>query len=76
MVEYKTLIVKILEDNVLAAQARFNLNLICDLHMLLSLSCLLPFLEAMNVLIKFAHGKDVFIYDFVATIKISKKFFT
>jgi hypothetical protein len=38
--------------------------------MLLGLSYLLPLLKAMDALIKFAQGKDVFIYDFVAAIKI------
>ncbi len=38
--------------------------------MLLALFCLLPLLDAMNALIKFAQGKDVFIYDFVAVVKI------
>jgi uncharacterized membrane protein len=70
MAEYKTLIVKISWDKVLVTQARFNLDLLCDLHMLLGLSCLLPLLEVVNALIKFAQGRDVFIYDFVATIKI------
>jgi hypothetical protein len=37
--------------------------------MLLGLFCLLPLLEAMNALIKFAQGRDTFIYGFVATIK-------
>jgi hypothetical protein len=69
MAEYKTLIVKMSLDNASVAQARFNLNLLCDLHML-SLSCLLPLLEVMNALIKFAQGADVFIYDSMATIKI------
>jgi len=38
--------------------------------MLLGLSCLLPLLEAMNALIKFAQEKDVFICNFVAVVKI------
>ncbi len=75
MAKYNTLIMKMSNDNVSAAQARSNLDLICDLHMLLSLSYLLPLLEAMNVLIKFAQGKNVFIYDFVATVKIFQEIF-
>jgi hypothetical protein len=38
--------------------------------MLLGLSCLLPLLEAMNALIKFAQKKDVLIYNFVGAVKI------
>jgi hypothetical protein len=70
MEKYKTLIVKMSHDNVSVAQVRFNLYLLCDLHILLGSSCLLPLLEAVNALIKFAQGRDIFICDFVATIKI------
>ncbi len=54
MAKYKTLIMKMSQDNASVIQARFNLNLFCDLHMLLNLFYLLPLLEAMNALIKFA----------------------
>jgi hypothetical protein len=37
--------------------------------MLLGLSCLSPLLEVGNALIKFAQGRDIFIYDFVVAIK-------
>jgi hypothetical protein len=59
--EYKTLIMEISQDNASIAQARFNLILFCDLPLLLGLSCLLPLLEAVNALIKFAQGRDIFI---------------
>jgi len=45
MVKYKTLIMKMSKDNVSIVQARFNLDLFCDLHML-GLFCLVPLLEA------------------------------
>ncbi len=70
MVEYKTPIVKMSHDSVLVVQVRFNLYLFCDLHILMGLFCLLPLLEVVNALIKFAQGKDIFICDFVAVIKI------
>jgi hypothetical protein len=38
--------------------------------MLLGLFCLLPLLEVVNVLIKYAQGRDVFVCEFVATINI------
>jgi hypothetical protein len=57
MAKYKTLIMEMSKDNVSVVQARFNLNLLCDLHML-GLFCLLLSLEAMNALIKFAQKKD------------------
>jgi hypothetical protein len=55
------LIMKMSQNNNSVAQARLNFNLLCDFHTLLALSCMLPLLEAMNVLIKFVQGKDVFI---------------
>jgi hypothetical protein len=70
MPKYETLIMKMSQDNVSIVQARFNLDLLYDLHMLLGLLCLLPLLEAMHALIKFVEGKDIFICDVVAIVKI------
>jgi uncharacterized membrane protein len=70
MAKYKTLIMKMSQNNVSIAQARFNLNLLCGLHMLLGLFCLLPLLEVVHALIKFAQGRDIFICDFVVAVKI------
>jgi hypothetical protein len=38
--------------------------------MSLGLFCLLPLSEVVNVLIKYAQGRDVFVCEFVATINI------
>lgn len=63
------LIVKMSQDNISVGQTRLNLNLFYDLDTLLSY--LLPLLEAVNALINFAQGqRDVFIYNFVASVKI------
>ncbi len=70
LVAYKTLIMKMSQDNISVVQARLNLNLLCDLHTLLALFYLLPLLEAINALFKFVQGKDIFICDFVTTVKI------
>jgi len=72
MVEYKALIMKMSHDNVSIAQVRFKLDFLCDFHILMGLSYLMPLLEAMNASIKFVQGGDVFICDFVTTIKICK----
>jgi hypothetical protein len=48
--EYKTLIMKMAHDSASIAQARLNLDFLCDVHTLLGLFCLLPLLEAINVL--------------------------
>jgi hypothetical protein len=70
MVEYKTLIVNMSPNSVSVVQTMFNLNLFCDLHMLMGLSYSLPMFKSMNALIKFTQWKDVFIYVFGAAIKI------
>ncbi len=70
LVTYKTLIVKMSQDNISVTQARLNLNLLCDLHTLPTLFYLLPLLEAINVLFKFVQGRDVFIRNFVTIVKI------
>ncbi len=70
MTKYKTFIMKMSQDNPSIAHARLNLDLLCDIHTLLTLSCLMLLLKIINVLIKFAYERDVFICDFVPTIKI------
>jgi uncharacterized membrane protein len=75
MVEYKTLIMKMAQENMSIVQARLNLDLICDIHTLLALFCLLPLLEVVNYLIKFAKGRDVFICDFVIIVEICQVYF-
>ncbi len=54
LVEYITLLVKMAMDNFTNHQAKFNCEHLCDLQILLELSCILPLLEFVNVLIKFA----------------------
>jgi hypothetical protein len=61
LAKYKTMIVKMSQDNTIIFQARLNFNLLCDIKTLLALSCVL------NSLIKFAQGRDVFILNLVVT---------
>jgi hypothetical protein len=68
---YKTLIMKMSQDNIRVAQVKLNLHLLCVLHKLLALSCLLPLLEAISVLITFVHWRVVFICDFVSIMNLS-----
>jgi hypothetical protein len=46
--EYKTLIVKMAQDAARKSKAAHNLRLLCDVHTLLALPCLMPLLESMN----------------------------
>jgi hypothetical protein len=46
--EYKTLIVKMAQDAAEESKAALNLRLLCDVHTLLALPCLMPMLESVN----------------------------
>ncbi len=52
----KTLTTKMSQDNINVAKVKLNFNLLCDLHTLRALSCLLPLLEAISVLITLPQG--------------------
>jgi hypothetical protein len=69
-VEYKTLMAKIALDNHRKHQAKQNYEHLCDLQILLGLAYILPLLESMHVLIKFAHMSDVFVCNLVVAIKV------
>jgi hypothetical protein len=69
--KYKTLIMKFSEDASQESGAKKHLFLLLDVATLLALSCILPLLEAVQSLIKFAQARNIFISDFIATIKIS-----
>jgi hypothetical protein len=68
--EYKTLIVKFAEDASKESGAKKNLSLLLDVATLLALPCILPLLEAVESLIKFAQAGNVFVSDFITAVKI------
>ena len=82
MGEYKTLLVKMCEDAAIkepeltakqaAAKesARHNYELLCDVGTLLALPCLMPLLDSVNSLMKFAQSNSVFISDYIVAVKI------
>jgi hypothetical protein len=47
-----------------------NLDFLCHVKTLFALSCVLPLLEAMNSLIIFTQGREVFIFYLVAIVEI------
>ncbi len=49
---------------------KVNLLNLCDINMILGLLCVLPMLEFVNALMKFIEGKDVFVCDYIAIVKI------
>ncbi len=70
MVECRTLLVKMTLDNPTNQQAELNYEKLCDFQVLLGLSCILPLLESIHALVKFAQMKDVYVCDLVAAIKV------
>jgi hypothetical protein len=51
------------------------MNIFCDLHIFLGFANILPLLESMHALIKFAQSIDMFVCDLVATIKFVEVMF-
>jgi hypothetical protein len=49
-----------------------NSAFLCDIHLLMGLTCVLSIMETMQSLLKFARWQDNFICDFIATMKIYK----
>jgi hypothetical protein len=78
--EYKTLIAKMCEDAAVKdlepkareaiEKAKHNLDLLCDVGTLLALPCILPLLESVDSLMRFAQSRDIFVSNYVAAVKI------
>ncbi len=49
--------------------ATTSLELLCDVEMFLGLTCIIPMLEFVQGLSKFAQNRDIFICDFVVVVK-------
>jgi hypothetical protein len=49
---------------------KLNYELLCDVKTLLGLACVLPLLEVMQRLFKFAQRCDTFICGFVSIVKL------
>jgi hypothetical protein len=70
MSEYKALVLKMHLDSQSLATAKANLNLLCEIELLLGLACILPMLEALNYLVKFSQQRACFVCDMVAAVKL------
>jgi hypothetical protein len=68
--EYKTLIVKMAQDANEESKVVHNLALLCDVHTLLALPCLMPLLESVNHLIEFAQSRSVFVTNYINAVKM------
>jgi hypothetical protein len=70
VMSYKALILKMHLDSTSLASAKANLNLLCEIELLLGLACILPMLEALNYLLKFSQQTTCFVCDMVAAVKL------
>jgi len=52
--------------------AKKNLNVLCDVELILGLPCLLPFFECVHKFIKIMQGRDVFICNIVEAVKLGQ----
>ncbi len=65
MARYKSVLVKMALDNLINQQIMLNYVHLCDLHIFLGFGCILPLLESMHALIKFAQFWNVYVCDLV-----------
>lgn len=57
----------------IATFAKYNQYLMVNVKMLLGLNVIMPLLETIHSLIKFAQPHDVFVCNFITTMKICEK---
>ncbi len=67
-IQYKTLVVHMINDLNHVAVAKTNLEYLCNIEVVVGLMCIMPMLEAIHALIKFVQAHDTFFYDFVTII--------
>jgi hypothetical protein len=47
-----------------------NLNVLCNIEFIIGIPCIFPLFDIMHMFIKMAQGINVFVYDFVDSIKL------
>ncbi len=71
--EYRTLFMKMALDALTIASAKSNLCLLTNVKSLLGFNAIITLLEVVHSLIKFSQLRDVFVGDFIATMKICER---
>jgi hypothetical protein len=66
----KTLVMGMCEDKTTNATTNVNLELLCDIGTFLHLACILPLIECVQRLYKFAHSRDILICNIGYGVKI------
>jgi hypothetical protein len=70
MEQYRPLIAKMHDDILRKNITIEKLSLLCDLELIYGLHGILPLLDCIYILIKFAQFRNVFVYDFIDVMKI------
>jgi hypothetical protein len=70
LVEYKSLVVRMHDDLWMIEAAKPIIEFLCDAEVVLGLMYIMPTLEVINDLIKFAQSRDTFVCDFVGAMKM------
>jgi hypothetical protein len=70
LAQYKSLVVKMHFDYEKDKYACDNFELLCDLDLILGLPCIMPILEVVDYVIKYAQCWDVFIMDILDVISL------
>jgi hypothetical protein len=67
--KYRPLLVKMGHDLHTFVPAKDNFEALVDVEVLLAFHCLVPMLEIVNRVIKWAQDRDVYIVDFISGVK-------
>jgi hypothetical protein len=70
--EYQPFIMKMHVESPKNDTSKKNLNVLCDVELILGLPCLLPLFECVHKLIKIVQGWDVFICNIVEAVKLGQ----
>jgi len=70
--EYHPFIMKMHVESPKNDTSKKNLNVLCDMELILGLPCLLPLFECVHKLIKIVQGWDVFICNIVEAVKLGQ----
>ncbi len=68
--DYKTSVAEMVGNNGIVEATKANVVNLCDVGTILGLPCVLPMLEYVNALMKFAQARNVFIFDYIVVVKI------
>jgi hypothetical protein len=72
-VEYHLLIIKMYNKSSKSEVVQKDLSALCDVEFILGLPFVFPLLECVHVLIKVTKNIDVFVCDFVESIKVAQQ---